>query len=533
MSNNNRGSDPKYVNGNDEDVSSSEDNTESDRREPKRRKSTLTTAFARSLNNNATKTMDTQKDKDIHNTRMPRYNREKHNILEWLLQLDNILGGKKPSGRERKDDKSTILLERLSLAASQELVGREETYNKSYEELQMSMCRVFMDKNPHLMYVKHFNSLKHKRSVPIETFLTDMLAKWKQYNFSLHAQNKHRKSDSDFFEYFLKALHRETRKPIKKKINTKRILTFRDLQKYIHDNAEQLDDDDSSSEDEDFGEIQRLRKENTELRKKKQKAENGLTNIRSKYDEVSRNLPTEDESSNLTPALQAIKETQNELLSIIQGYKDKEATNAFNNQKQINNHQIEGRHLYNHRSEHRGRSRSPPSYRYCGEQRDLNYMRGGNFSGNQDRARSRSHSPTPQDSKCFACMENHWIINCPYSTRVERELELFKVFEKIRNSHGNLSTEREKQLRQQHDCVEGKRNRYLTHDQGHQPTGIGHYCKWCHTRGHSTWICPNFCSICEESGHGWESCPKDTTKVAVRKEKFGTLLAKLRMYSAK
>jgi hypothetical protein len=218
-------------------------------------------------------------------------------------------------------------------------------------------------------------------------------------------------------------------------------------------------------------------------------------------------------------------------LTMMQTYRDTAVTTAFNAQQQLN--EIEGRRREMCRADKRERSQSPVGYRYAGEQRETNNIgRGRQFDRNDNRARSRSHSPTPQDSKCFACLEEHWIINCPYSTRVERELELFKVFEKIRKSNGSLSQEREKQLRTQHNCIEGQRNRYLTHDQGHAPTGTGHYCKWCHTRGHSTWICPNFCAICEQTGHGWESCTTDMAKVTQRKEKYGTLLAKLRMYSA-
>jgi hypothetical protein len=248
-----------------------------------------------------------------------------------------------------------------------------------------------------------------------------------------------------------------------------------------------------------------------------------------------------------------IHDAQRSLFSMMETYKQTAERTAFDYQRQINemSAQIRNREPGQDRRE---RSHSP--HRYAGENkghessystrpdyqtsnyndsrrythgRDRSQSRERTHSPAPNRNRERSHSPTPRDNTCYACNEPHWIINCPYSTRIERELELLKVLQRLKDK-GTYSKKREEELRAMHNCPEGKRNRYLEHDQGHQPAGNGHYCKWCHTRGHSTWICPKFCAVCEESGHGWESCTKDPSLVAQRKDKYGPLIQRFKVY---
>jgi hypothetical protein len=467
--------------------------------------------------------------------------------------LETILQGKP------RANKKEILLERLSLESDSILRGREQISSQSFEEIQLSMCQIFMGRNTHKEYERTFAKTRHHHSQPIQEFLTMMVRKWQQYQFALTAQNKDRKPESDFLDYFLKMLDPVNFAKLESKIVKQKVVTILQLQKYVHDWVELFDKHCSDDEDDTKAELAQLKKEISQLRRKEQQTNAGIHNMQ-EHQQSNQSQAAQTSDTRVNQQLQqtqtnntllqdtqiqnqrTLQATQTQLLTMMQGFTSEARNDRFSYQKQLNDMHASRRDMVDRRDQ-RDRSRSPHSHRYQGENRQQDnkpdyqqsYQARGRERGfpadqaTPDRGRSRSHSPTPKDTTCFACGEGHWIINCTYSTRVERELELIKVLQKLKDN-GSFTPEREAKLRDNNNIPVGKRNRYLDHDQTRQPQGTGTYCKWCHIRGHSTWICNRFCCICETEGHGWETCTSNPQLVATRQIKYKNLLSRMKFY---
>ena len=125
-----------------------------------------------------------QKDKDPFNTGLQRYNRASHNILEWLLQLEQVLSNK------NVDNKREVLLERLSMAASSLLSARHNPALLSYEQLQLTLSQIFMGRQAYKSYEHYFREETFRQDTDIETFLAEMIGKWTQYRFALVAEKR-------------------------------------------------------------------------------------------------------------------------------------------------------------------------------------------------------------------------------------------------------------------------------------------------------------------------------------------------------
>ena len=151
-------------------------------------------------------------------------------------------------------------------------------------------------------------------------------------------------------------------------------------------------------------------------------------------------------------------------------------------------------------------------------------------TGSDRSTTSRSPSPNPPDNTCFACTGNHWQIECPDLTRMEKELELFKLISKFRerekSSHKPPNPNLENELRTKYNLPFTVTNQYYNNNHKVPPTGTGPYCKWCHVKGHLALVCPKFCPICETKGHSWKDCTKDPALVTRRKASMSFLITK-------
>jgi hypothetical protein len=501
------------------------------------------------------------KDKDPHKTELDKFDKRTHNVFEWLLEIDQILENRRAAPELKRE----ILLERLSRTASADISIQQDVNQMDYAAVQTTICRQFMGRKPWQKYERYFQKEVYKYDRPIGTFFAELKTKWQQYKFALWADRKATKNDMEFVEYFVNMLEDDRRRHLKKQIHCDRVSDMPTLALWVDKNTEYFTEgEESDSTDSD------QQQNRSSRRRTDQSNRQGLHNMSESVG--SQDTQGQQERQTLSKAaVQEIEQAQHALHSVIERFEG----NAKNHQKQINDIHETVREMRTRRERSRARSRSqsPRSYRYQGEnrytrnphrsydrqsprgygnehqssrryfdehqpqQRHFNehqsYNAGRERSMSRDRdhsSRDRSHSPTPKDNKCYACQEQHWIISCPYTTRIERELELFKMIDRMKKK-GVFSADKEPGLRQKYGCEQKQRNPYLDHDQKNAPTGSGHYCKWCHTRGHSTWICENFCPICETKGHGWEQCPKDQKLAEIRKEKFGPMINRIRIYS--
>ena len=148
-----------------------------------------------------------------------------------------------------------------------------------------------------------------------------------------------------------------------------------------------------------------------------------------------------------------------------------------------------------------------------------------------DSSRSRTPSPNPLVNICHACTGEHWLINCPDASRLERENELFKLMAKKKEQYAqrgmSWTPTDETKLRQEFKIDNLQNNPTIKHDQNKPAQGQGRYCKWEHIKGHATLLCPNFCPLCEKNGHGWHVCTAHKDLVDRRLANYRIILAKL------
>ena len=483
-------------------------------------------------------------DKDPFKTGFPRFCSLDQNadIFTFLKRFQttvaNLLGS--------DDEKKKVLMDRISLMDRQRL-STVNLPDFDYGELKKEVGRLLSTSNQGKQFEKFFSDMKVSSTSKVYAHFLKASEKWDGYVAWRAAVNKTPPEESMFLDKFEESVPAEIKKKIIQRRIDAQIIDIQTLGTYITTYKSVWDVEGEVVNTQALvSQLNTLQQQNESLKqaldlvaKEQQKATSiaeaskNLTQVHSDShaklaEQVSRQaLNLQTQLNHLEQSSKSLQDTINE-----QKFNTQRNYLEIQNQARINTFSLNNMSTpYVHRDRHEnfnphrgrdrqsyspGRGRSPDS-------------RNGYSSGD-----SRSPSPNPIDNKCFGCSEKHWMVECPYLSRIEKENEIYKLLEKKRKSN-KARPDEEQMLRNEYGVPKNPQcpiqlvtQLNNTPDRRQPPQGRGPYCKWCHLRGHSTLVCAAFCPLCEKLGHSWRECSDPAQKDLKEKRKvaFQANLAK-------
>ena len=487
-------------------------------------------------------------------------------IYRFAMDFEDHVAPKFPEDAKKHE----AFLERLSFDARTKLLGQSDVQMLTYSQLRVCACKALGGSDSVDRKLIEFQMIRKQTSERMEDFTSRVASAWATYNFCRAVNDLSEEDDKVFIEKFLTLLPTDIQPLLNLQLKMSNVETIQHLQTYMHSYGSVFDPKrahtmQNNIEQQLKKEIDTLKKQLIQQNRQQQAIGSStfaLTNVQADTHKLDQEIQAKLNNTQ-SNALKDVKEENKQMKTLLNNIQTQLQAQAAETQRAKSElqqqqralshlHQISQNRDFDYRQDYRHRDRSrSPSRDYRSPSRD-NYRNQNNTnhrarnpynndynntsyrsrSSSPHRERSRSPSPTPQNNKCFACGEQHWMIECPHLTREEKETELFKIIKRKERQDGtHMSKENETALRNKYNIPYTKPNKSRTHDENKPVTGKGHFCKWCHTRGHSMFICPWYCPICEEDGHGWENCTKNIPFVTQRKDKFANFLKRLRIYS--
>lgn len=522
-------------------------------------------------------------DKDTYQTGLKKFSSATMDVFNYVDSISGVLS----SWNVCEDDKKDILLERLSVPDYQRLSSRVQLASLNYEQIKLECCKAFKTEGQSESFEKDFRELK-QGNLDIQTHFENTTKLWRAWILCKIIEEKPKPMEEFFLSSFLDSLQNSYGKgDLRKQIKvTKRVTDIHELGTYIL-NSRVLFTPDTNPELQYYQEqstkliaehIGKLNQKQKVFDKEKEEIKSSLQNVQTVQTEMKKQMV--DDTTKMqeinSKALQDAKAGNTKmyselcnLRSMMNGMNEDRENSSREAEKHkhalekltlLNNIQLnrnshinpqrysntdyndrgrsqERDNRYNpyNRDKSQERDNKQDSYnRGRTRERDGNYNRNKSPSPHRDRDRSRTRSPSPLPGQaCYLCNGDHWQIKCPLLSRMERELELYKILEKAKKQ-GRHTPALEEDMRSRNSIPKGRTNKHHTNDLSAKAQGQGFYCKWCHTKGHSTWHCRKYCPLCENDGHGWKDCNSTAAKQIIEARndntQFGINLQKFSSY---
>ena len=513
--------------------------------------------------------------KDYERTGIHMYDSTKQNIYEYMNLYEIIVTPKYTDGRTQ----TKALLSRIPITEQSKL--GEGILDMTYKDL---VLRIYDKLGSHLTE-RDFNitGLHISLGENYTDFLSRMRNRWSAYNTWLFIEKKAQKTELEFIEAFIEAMPQAAKqilatkraegtiKSIKDLEDT--VITYRYLWKVINETPtdkiniqkleEQIKNNHTALQQSLQANINTLElnlnstldaklgayKQNTDYMKQE------LTQTLQQLNEIKtqNNKQITELAKATEKATELIIET-NDRINDEQKYRQEQHQRTLARQQtlitQLNtlqedirqyrhndndqHHQLNNMHIDRQNHIRQREHPSPYQNQDYRNHRHKNFSRESNYrsSGSDRSDTSRSRSPSPMShGNCHYCSGDHWLIDCPNMTRLERENELFKLLAKKKKvceeRQQSFSPDVEEKLREKHNIPNKNNNPSRNHNHSIPPVGEGRYCKWEHIKGHDTLLCHNFCPICEKQGHSWTTCNSDPNFVNKRLTNLRMVMAKL------